>query len=153
MAKLSDIIENFIKTVIDETDGVAEIQRNELATYFNCVPSQISYVISTRFTSNNGYYTESTRGGGGKIVIRRIDYDQPQECYLHYLSTIGDRISQQDANILICNMFDYKMITKKEGKIIKAAVNQKSYDGVEPENVDTLRASILKNIILSLIVC
>lgn len=152
MARLSDVIADFIKTLIDETDGVAEFQRNELATYFNCVPSQISYVLSTRFTSDNGYYTESTRGGGGKIVIRRINYERPQDCYIHYLSTIGDRISQQDSDVLINNMIDYKLINKREGKIISASTNDKSFMGVEPSNKDAVRAAILKNVILRIMV-
>ena len=71
MARMSDIIEDFIKQLINETDGSIEIQRNELANYFKCVPSQINYVIDTRFTTERGYYVESRRGGGGYIKIQR----------------------------------------------------------------------------------
>ena len=70
--RMSDIIEKFIKELFNEKDSI-EIQRNELAEYFNCVPSQINYVISTRFSPERGYYVESRRGGGGNIKIKRID--------------------------------------------------------------------------------
>ena len=78
MARMSDIIEEFIKQLINETDGVIEIQRNELPSYFKCVPSQINYVIDTRFTTERGYYVESRRGGGGHIRIKRVNVDRPE---------------------------------------------------------------------------
>ena len=59
--RISDMIEDFIKDLFDEGDDYIEIQRNELAEHFNCVPSQINYVISTRFRPTQGYYVESKR--------------------------------------------------------------------------------------------
>ena len=69
--KSSDIISAFIKQLLEQSDGIVELQRNELAQHFNVVPSQISYVITSRFTPEHGYITESRRGGGGCIRIRR----------------------------------------------------------------------------------
>jgi transcriptional regulator CtsR len=85
MAILSDLIENFIKELINETEGNVEIKRNELASKFNCVPSQINYVIGTRFTQERGYYVESRRGGGGhiRIMLRLFSYNvtPPKLCH------------------------------------------------------------------------
>lgn len=73
MPRLSNIIEEFIKELLEETeDGIVEIQRNELADYFDCAPSQINYVLTTRFTPYMGYYVESRRGGGGYIKIVKV---------------------------------------------------------------------------------
>jgi len=152
LASLSDLIEQFIKDILDAADGVAVIQRNELASQFNCVPSQINYVLATRFTNENGYYVESRRGGGGKIIIKRINYDRPQNCYLHFLSCIGDSISQKSADILINNMMDYDLINYREHLLMRAAVSDRSLSEVLPENRDKVRASMLKNIILSIMV-
>lgn len=95
MARLSDVIEEFIKTLLMESEGQLEVQRNELADYFECAPSQINYVLATRFSLNHGYYIESKRGGGGYIRIVRLDVDKND--YLHYLlrEGIGSGISDR----------------------------------------------------------
>ena len=84
--RISDVIENFIKEMLTE-DNSAIIQRNDLAEHFNCVPSQINYVISTRFTPMQGYYVESQRGGGGYIKINRISITQSD--YLMHIIMVG----------------------------------------------------------------
>ena len=88
MARLSDIIEEFLKELMEGMDGAIEIQRNELANRFRCVPSQINYVIDTRFTTEKGYYVESRRGGGGYIKIKRIIFDNENNCIMHIISSI-----------------------------------------------------------------
>ena len=80
--RISDIIEEFIKDLFEDTDNI-EIQRNELAEHFNCVPSQINYVISTRFKPSQGYYVESKRGGGGYIKNKKIHYIYYKAYYEH----------------------------------------------------------------------
>src|SRR5690554_5485877 len=87
MARLSDIIEEFLKTLLTESEGELELQRNDLASYFECAPSQINYVLATRFTLNHGYYIESRRGGGGYIRITRLDLEKDD--YLLQLLTEG----------------------------------------------------------------
>ena len=154
LARLSDIIENFIKQVIHDAKGVAEIQRNELANYFNCVPSQINYVISTRFTNDRGYYVESRRGGGGYIRITRVNVsaDDINVHLMHIVSAIGDRIGQQDAEAFIMNFVDYDLISAREAGVMRAAVNDKILYKVQQPGRDALRAEILKNMLTVLAV-
>lgn len=152
MARLSDLIENFIKNMIDEMNGAIEIQRNELANQFNCVPSQINYVIDTRFTSERGYYVESRRGGGGYISIKRVDISHPSRYLMHIVNSMGNSISQQSAEVFIKNFVDYEIIGKNEGLLMKAAISDKVLGMVPMPNRDMLRASILKNMLISLIV-
>ena len=151
MARLSDLIEAFIKQLIDDTNGVVEIQRNELANQFNCVPSQINYVIDTRFTIDKGYYVESRRGGGGYISIRRVNINRPGSYLMHIVNSMGNSISQQSANIFINNFIDYNIVTESEGLLLKAATNDKALGIVNMPERDMVRASILKNMLVNLI--
>lgn len=152
MASLSDIIETFIKQMISDTDGAIEIQRNELANQFNCVPSQINYVISTRFTTDRGYYVESRRGGGGHVRIKRINITRPGNYLMHIVSSMGTSISQQSAEVFINNFIDYDVISEREGYIMKAAVSDKIIGVISMPDRDIIRATLLKNMILSLLV-
>jgi len=152
LARLSDIIEAFIKQMIDDTDGTIEIQRNELANQFNCVPSQINYVIDTRFTVERGYYVESRRGGGGYIKIKRVNINRPGSYLMHIITSMGDSISQQSAEVFINNFIDYDVISKREGLLLKAAVSDKILSEVPLPKRDELRASLLKNMLMSLLV-
>jgi len=152
MARLSDIIEAFIKQMIDDTDGAIEIQRNVLANRFNCVPSQINYVIDTRFTTDKGYYVESRRGGGGHIRIKRANITKSGNYLMHIVASMGSSISQQSAEVFINNFVDYDVISSREGYILKAAVSDKVLGGIDMPGRDIIRASILKNMIMSLLV-
>ena len=82
--RMSDVIEEFIKDLFEEDKQLIEIQRNELAEHFNCVPSQINYVISTRFKPSQGYYVESKRGGGGHITIKKVS-NTKSEYFMHII--------------------------------------------------------------------
>jgi len=152
LASLCDIIETFIKQMMIDTDGAIEIQRNELANQFNCVPSQINYVISTRFTTDRGYYVESRRGGGGHVRIKRINITIPGNYLMHIVSSMGSSISQQSAEVFINNFVDYDVISEREGFIMKAATSDKVIGGIPMPNRDILRATQLKNMILCLLV-
>jgi len=152
MARLSDIIEEFIKEMIEEMDGDIEIQRNELANYFKCVPSQINYVIDTRFTSEKGYYVESRRGGGGHIKIRRINFSNPSSYLMHIINSLGEHITQQSAEVFIRNFVDYGIITEREAALLVAATSDKALSSIPVNFRDGTRASILKNMLVSLIV-
>lgn len=151
MARLSDIIEAFIKQMIAET-GTVEIQRNELANQFNCVPSQINYVIDTRFTTERGYYVESRRGGGGHIRIRRVNISRPGNYLMHIISSMGNSLSQQSAEVFINNFIDYEVISEREGLIMKAAASDKVLGGIPAPERDSIRAALLKNMLASLLV-
>lgn len=152
MARLSDVIEAFIKDMIKETGGEAEIQRNALATHFHCVPSQINYVIGTRFKTEHGYFVESRRGGGGHIKIKRIAINKPYNRFMHLILSIGESISEHTAVAHINNLADYKLITHRDGIIMKAAIGSKALKDSDMANRDSIRAEILKNMLLRLIV-
>jgi len=152
MAKLSDIIEDFIKQLIINTDGTIEIQRNELAIKFNCVPSQINYVIGTRFSTEKGYYVESRRGGGGNIKIQRVNITHEGNYLMHTISSMGNSISQQTAHAFITNFIDYDVISIREGLIMRAAVSDKILRAIPFPNRDEIRAALMKNMLMSLLV-
>ena len=150
--RLSDIIEGFIKQMITDTNGSVEIQRNELASHFKCVPSQINYVIDTRFTNERGYYVESRRGGGGHIRIRRVNIDCPGNYLMHIVSSMGDSISQQSTEVFVNNFIDYDVISMREGLLLKAATSDKIIGIVPMPQRDLMRANLLKNMLMSLLV-
>ena len=129
-----------------------EIQRNELANYFNCVPSQINYVIDTRFTSEKGFLVESRRGGGGHIRIKRVNISRPGSYLMHVINSIGDSMTQQSVESFIRNFMDYDIITEKQGQIIMAAISDKALGIVQNPLRDRLRSRILKNVLASLVV-
>lgn len=152
MARISDIIEEFINDLIKEAEGTIEIGRNELAGYFNCAPSQINYVLTTRFTTDRGYYIESRRGGGGCIRISKIDIDKQQ--YLNNLlnKKIGPDLNKEKAYSFIDFMCKEGFITEREGKIIKAAVDDSNLSAVPRSLRDEVRATILKAMLVSALI-
>ncbi len=152
MARLSDVIESFLKALINEEEGAVEIQRNELANKFNCVPSQINYVISTRFTNDKGYYVESRRGGGGYISIKRLNTESAGEYLMHIISSVGDKLSQHTCEVFINNFVDYNIIEYREAMLMKAATSDKVLMEVPMDRRDEVRAIILKNMLVSLTV-
>ena len=131
-------------------DGSVEIQRNELANRFNCVPSQINYVISTRFSTDKGYYVESRRGGGGYISIKRLNTNSPGEYLMHIIASMGDRLTQHACEVFIQNFIDYDVITEQEAGLMKAAISDKALVSVAPEIRDETSAAILRNMLISL---
>ncbi len=145
MAKLSDVIEDFIKTLLD--DGCkAIIQRNELANKFNCAPSQISYVLTTRFTIDRGYHVESRKGGGGYVTILKME-NSALELEELLISKIRDSITYGNALNIVDDLLDKDYISKREYILIKAAICDRSL----PKNINDkncIRANILKNILL-----
>ena len=147
--RISDIIEKFLKELMSETDGVVEIQRNELANYFKCVPSQINYVISTRFTTEKGYMVESRRGGGGYIKIKRVQVNK-SNYLMHIVNSVGKSITQQDAEAFINNFLDYKIVGPREALLMKVAVSDKILTVSQPLR-DEVRANMIKNMMVNII--
>jgi len=150
MARLSDIIEDFIKTLLKQSEGELELQRNELAEYFECAPSQINYVLATRFSLDRGYYIESRRGGGGFIRIVQLDLDKDD--YLLYLinERIGRSISENETNDIVTNIMEKGIITEREALIIKSALNDKVI--AIPANLrGVIRANILKAMLVAIL--
>lgn len=150
MARLSDVIEEFIKSLLGQSDGSLELQRNELADYFDCAPSQINYVLATRFSLDRGYHIESRRGGGGFIKIVRIDVDKDE--YIFYLVTqrIGSKINEPAAEAIIAHLAEQQIISRREANIMRAAVQDKSL-GVPVAVKDTMRAGILRAMLTSVL--
>lgn len=146
--RISDIIEDFIKDMMKDEDDFIEIQRNELAEHFNCVPSQINYVIATRFRPQQGYYVESKRGGGGHIRIKKISNDK-ENYFMHIISNMGNQITSNEVDILISNLLSYGLIDEQLAKLLKVATSDNVL--VVPQDTrDKLRASILKNMLLNI---
>ena len=145
---ISDMIEEFIKDLFDEQNEAIEIQRNELAEHFNCVPSQINYVISTRFKPSQGYYVESQRGGGGHILIKKVT-NTKEDYILHIISNIGNELTANEVDILISDFLTYNIITAKEAKLLKVATSDNVLN-VNKEIKDKLRARIFKNMLLNI---
>ena len=142
------MIEDFIKDLFDDEDSI-DIQRNDLAEKFNCVPSQINYVISTRFKPSQGYYVESKRGGGGHITIKKINITK-SNYLMHIISSIGDKITAQEVSIFISNFLSYGIVTEKEAKLLKVATSDHVLT-IDPKDKDSLRANIFKNMLLNLV--
>lgn len=151
MARLSDIIESFLKGMLEDSDeNILEIQRNELANTFNCAPSQINYVLTTRFTTDRGYYIESRRGGGGCIIIRKISIDKNDYIREVIWNNIGSEINQQSAEDYISFFLERGYITERESQLMRGAINDKTL--MLPQSVrDKVRAQILKTMLITII--
>ncbi len=150
MARISDTIEEFIKALIREAEGQIELQRNELADYFNCAPSQINYVLATRFNLDRGYYIESRRGGGGYIRVTRIDVDK-NDYLLHLVtSKIGKNLSLHTAEAVIDRLREQDIISNREAALMKSAVSDKAI-AIPATLKDVIRAKVFKAMIVSLI--
>ena len=147
--RISDVIEEFIKDLFTYENDYIEIQRNELAGRFNCVPSQINYVIATRFKPSQGYYVESKRGGGGYIAIKKINITK-SNYLMHIITSIDDKISSQDVDIFISNFLSYNIINETEAKLLKVATSDNVLTIEQPLR-DIVRAKIFKNMLLNLV--
>lgn len=146
--KISDLIEEYINEIITQNE-VAELNRSALADRFNCVPSQINYVISTRFTPLQGYYVESQRGGGGYIKIQKVNITH-SDYLMHIITSIGNTLTSKEADVFINNFEEYGIIDKKTAKLLKGATNDKVL--IKAKSLkDELRADIFKNMLINLV--
>ena len=146
--RLSDSIEQFIKTMLTQDENDVELKRNELAEYFGCAPSQINYVLSTRFTPDHGYIIESRRGGGGCIRIFRMRQDTSAQLSYMRNQRIGDSIDALTASHLIQQLQERKAVTPGEAALMNAAVSDQSLSlPITAEMKDALRAKILKRML------
>ncbi len=149
--KISDLITAEILRMLDESEeSVAEIQRNEFAGTFGCAPSQINYVLSSRFTPEHGYIIDSRRGGGGYIRIQRVQMNH-SSAIMHIINSIGDSIDALSTRILVENCVETGFMDKITAKLMLAAINNNVMHGVAVEWRDYLRAKILKEMFLVLL--
>ncbi len=151
MKNISDLIEHYLKHILMKNGvGYIEIQRSQLADEFNCVPSQINYVISTRFTEEKGYLVESKRGGGGFIRIRKLDSGSDRELYKELIEMIGQHMSQTSAEDMIERLFEEELLTAREKLMMRNIISRKVLNFSIPVR-DELRARMLKTMLLSLL--
>jgi transcriptional regulator CtsR len=147
MARLSDTIEEFIKSLMQGSDeSELQIKRNELASHFSCAPSQINYVLTTRFTCDRGYHIESRRGGGGYIIIKRIECGTRKSLLDSINESIGDNLTYDRGVQIIEGLFELNILSYREGNIMKAAINDRALSIYENRN--KVRGDILKGMIM-----
>ena len=145
------MIENIINEMLKESEGIIEFKRNDIAVKFGCVPSQINYVITSRFTPEKGYIVESRRGGGGFIKIRQIRFDKTSYI-MHFINAVGDSIDYNTTKVFLSNLYNHDIINERETRMISNITSDNILkDIVPPENRDNLRSVILKNAVLALI--
>lgn len=147
MAKLSNSIEEFLIDLIDKENGKLEIQRSLIAERFNCAPSQINYVLTTRFTPYKGYYVESRRGGGGYIRIIKVEFKNKNSVDKLFNEEIGNSITKDKADQIINELKKLDYINEREAEIIKVSLSDRSLS-LACENKNEIRANILKNVLL-----
>ena len=152
MSNLSDVIESFIKELIDSTNNsTIEIQRNLLAQQFDCSPSQINYVLTTRFNNDKGYIIESRRGGGGYVKIFKVDTSTDVHLENILNKSIGTSITYNKACDIVDVFREKEIISEKEQKIIKSAISDRAFGKIYYEDRNRLRADVLKEILLVLL--
>lgn len=150
MKNISDIIENYLKTVLNQSEKeIVIIKRSEIADKFQCVPSQINYVINTRFTTEKGYVVESKRGGGGYIRITKVQLYEHAQVIDQLLDLIDMRISQQVAENMIVRLIDENIINEREAKLMMSVLDR-SVIFIDLPQRDELRARMLKAMLTSL---
>ncbi|MFW6268981.1 MAG: CtsR family transcriptional regulator [Bacillota bacterium] len=143
MTSLSDQIESYFRNLLKKYQGEIEIKRNKLADEFDCAPSQINYVLDTRFTVEKGFLVESQRGGGGFIRIIRIDMDSETETLQSIISQLEEAVTQREAEGIIERLYDNDIITEREKYLMQIAVNRQVIR-VDLPYRDYIRSRILK---------
>lgn len=145
---ISDVIASFLQEGLEESeDGVLEIQRSVLAQRFNCVPSQINYVVSTRFSPERGYIVESRRGGNGYIRIRRVQTDRKM-LLMQVINSVGGALDEQSARAITGNLANSGAIEVPVAQVLLAAVSENALREVPREVRSTVRASIFKQVLI-----
>lgn len=148
--KITDEIVRQISEMLEAGGGSTRIQRNEFASKIGCAPSQVNYVITSRFTAEQGYQVESRRGGGGFIQIVKVNYAAGGEIF-HLLNSIGEEIDEFSSRIILQNLVCDKILTPKECKIILSALRDSNFKGMEDSQKQKLRAVLLKNMLINTI--
>lgn len=148
---MSEQIARIIEKMLEENGGELELQRNKLAGSVGCVPSQINYVISSRFNTDRGYIVESRRGGGGYIKISKISFDGKTAILMHALNAIGESIDMQSARGILLALYDNSLMNEREFRIMLSAVSDSALSKiVSGTGRDAVRADIMKSLVLTL---
>ena len=144
--RMTDSVVQYILSLLEEEHGSAEFRRNELAETMGCVPSQISYVISSRFTPEQGYLVESRRGGGGYVRIIRIQRANDESSLSVLLRRIGRSIDEDSANAIISQLLESKIVTRNEALLMRAGIAQNAL-ALPVSTKDVLRAAVFRNMV------
>lgn len=147
--KMSDLIADMILDMFDENTPTVQIQRNDLAARIGCVPSQINYVITSRFTPEQGYRIESRRGGGGYILITRAG--SKEDALVSLINSIGTSIDEKTAKAHIFNLNYQGMLDAKSAKVFDAALSGWNVKTLDEETKNQIRAKQLKQMLLAYI--
>ncbi|MFT8669326.1 MAG: CtsR family transcriptional regulator [Liquorilactobacillus hordei] len=143
---ISDIIEKYLKSILADSQQV-EIKRSEIADLFNCVPSQINYVINTRFTIQNGYVVKSKRGGGGYIRIVKVNLLDDSDVIDDLISIVGDEIDFNKSFQIIQSLYQEGMLTRRESNLIISSIDKRTLAFQNNQIEKIVRARILINIL------
>lgn len=146
---LSQEIARLIEQMLEEAHGELSIGRNELADRFGCVPSQINYVITSRFTPEKGYLVESRRGGGGFIRIRKVSMTK-DEYLMHFYQAIGDDIDFESCRAFLTELAHSGVISSREGRLILASLSDRNAPAAPRKDRDEARAAAFKNVLLQI---
>lgn len=146
---LSEEIAKLIEQMLSENDGSLELKRNELAYRVGCVPSQINYVITSRFTPARGYQVESRRGGGGYVKITKLSFDK-RSLLAHFYDAIGESISASDTHAFLQALRENGAISAAEEALMRVSASERTLQNLDPAERAKLRARILKSQILAL---
>lgn len=148
MGNLADYIESYLKRLLEGAEqGMIELQRRELAEMFRCVPSQISYVLGTRFTPDRGYVVETRRGGGGYIRIVRLSFRPSQDLASLIEAEIGDEITGRRADALLLRLEDEGLIDEGDRTFMRAVIDRET-ERIHPSYRAAVRASLLKAMVM-----
>ena len=149
--RLSDSIEQFIKELLNEEATEVELKRNELAEYFGCAPSQINYVLATRFSPDHGYLTESRRGGGGYIRIVRVVQTGSQRLMYLVNDRIGDSLEEEECLRLITQLKEQRIVTADEAALMASAVSTRALGVPVPDALkNAMRAKMMKSMLMTI---
>ncbi|GEP71701.1 CtsR family transcriptional regulator [Lentilactobacillus sp. TOM.63] len=143
---ISDLIERYLKEILADNEQV-KIRRSEIAGLFDVVPSQINYVINTRFTIQNGYIVESKRGGGGYIRIEKVRLLDDIDVLDSLIAAIGNKLSKRDSETIVQTLYNNDLINRREASIILAAIDKDAIDLNNNDLTDIMRANIMISIL------
>ncbi len=148
---LTEQIARIIEEMLNQNGGELELQRNKLANTVGCVPSQINYVITSRFNSDRGYIVESRRGGGGYVKITKVSFDSKTSFLMHMLSAVSSEIDAMSARALVYSLYENRLISERELKLILSLVSDTALSRIKDTSIkDVVRADMLKSLILTL---
>lgn len=150
MSSLTDMIERTILELIEQQDGYCELSRNAFASELQVAPSQITYVITTRFSNQNGYMVESRRGGSGYVRITRVPYTEEGEYLMHLARSVPDRLSQHQANVMINQLMALGLLSREILLLMKTSLSDTSLRQIAVPTRDCVRSDLFRQMLTRL---